>query len=92
MARLYRKSQRNGKINFAWHLGKGYFHSIEFNYCDKNKIYRAGAYKRLSKDDGRGEVSNSIDNQMDSSKITGNHTVILKSLQSTMTMVFRYEF
>lgn len=29
----------------------------------KNKIYRAGAYKRLSQDDGRGEVSNSIINQ-----------------------------
>lgn len=29
----------------------------------KNKIYRAGAYKRLSQDDSRGEVSKSIINQ-----------------------------
>lgn len=29
----------------------------------KDKTYRAGAYKRLSQDDGRGEVSNSIINQ-----------------------------
>ncbi|OUN91543.1 hypothetical protein [Blautia sp. An46] len=29
----------------------------------KNKIYRAGAYKRLSQDEGRGEISNSIINQ-----------------------------
>jgi len=29
----------------------------------KDKTYRAGAYKRLSQDDGRGEVSNSIINK-----------------------------
>lgn len=29
----------------------------------KEKIYRTGAYKRLSQDDGRGEVSNSTINQ-----------------------------
>lgn len=55
----------------------------------KNKIYRTGAYKRLSQDDGRGEVSNSIINQTELIKDYGKRTVILKSLQSTMTMVIQ---
>ena len=38
----------------------------------KNKIYRAGAYKRLSQDDGRGEVSNSDQSiRRNSLRITG---------------------
>ena len=37
----------------------------------KNKIYRAGAYKRLSQDEGRGEISNSIINQTELIKDCG---------------------
>ena len=37
----------------------------------KDKTYRAGAYKRLSQDDGRGEVSNSIINQTELIKVYG---------------------
>ena len=49
----------------------------------KDKTYRSGAYKRLSQDDGRGEVSNSIINQTELIKDYG------KSLQSMMTMAIR---
>lgn len=37
----------------------------------KDKTYRAGVYKRLSQDDGRGEVSNSIINQTELIKVYG---------------------
>lgn len=55
----------------------------------KDKTYRAGAYKRLSQDDGRGEVSNSIITRQNSLRTMENHTAKLKSLQSMMTMAIR---